>query len=153
MYPSIISIDTKIENSINNDNLDKDNKNLDFNNVLLSCFYATYRIGNGSQGNVGAETISHIVLNVDGSQIFKRIYNPLAAQGGINPEGLDLIKQYAPHAFRTQQRAVTEDDYINILKQHPGIQNSFVIIRWTGSWYTVFVSIDRFGGSQSRQKI
>jgi len=109
-------------------------------------FYATYRIGNGIRGNVGSESISRIVLDgVEGS-IFNRIRNPLSAIGGMEAEDKMLAKHYAPEAFKTQQRAVTPDDYVEVLKRNPDIQKAFSIIRWTGSWYTVFVGIDRVGG-------
>ena len=113
----------------------------------ISPFYATYRIGNGVRGNVGAETITRIV--VDKPKItFARIRNAAPASGGTEPEDIDLVRQYAPEAFRVQQRAVTADDYADILKRHPEVQKAFATIRWTGSWYTVFVAVDRFGGKQ-----
>ncbi len=49
-----------------------------------------------------------------------------------------------------QERAVTEEDYTTVLKRHPEVQKAVAIFRWTGSWYTVFVTIDRLGGKSSR---
>jgi hypothetical protein len=111
-------------------------------------YYATYRIGNGTRGNVGAESITRIVL--DGVETtnppIKRIRNPIAASGGTDPEDIELVRQYAPQAFRRQERAVTANDYMEVLRRHPEVQKAFATIRWTGSWYTVFISVDRFGG-------
>ena len=36
---------------------------------------------------------------------------PLPSVGGTEPERLEEVRQYAPEAFRGQERAVTEDDY------------------------------------------
>jgi predicted phage baseplate assembly protein len=64
----------------------------------------------------------------------------------IDPETLDQVRQYAPQAFRTQERAVTEADYATIAGQFPGVQKAQATLRWTGSWYTMFVTVDRTGG-------
>lgn len=112
-------------------------------------FTAVYRIGNGSEGNVGAESIRRIVGNggFDPS-VITLIRNPMPAMGGKDAEVLDDVRQNAPEAFRTQERAVTEADYEEVLKRHPEIQRARAEIRWTGSWYTVFVAIDRFGSRE-----
>ena len=70
----------------------------------------------------------------------------MPAIGGMEREDIRLAKHYAPEAFKTQERAVTPDDYVEVLKRHPDIQKAFSVIRWTGSWHTVFVGIDRIGG-------
>jgi hypothetical protein len=110
-----------------------------------STFKATYRIGNGRAGNVGAGNISRIVTKDEG---IVRVRNPFPATGGTDPEPVEEVRLYAPQAFRTQERAVTETDYTEIAKRHPGIQKAIATIRWTGSWYTVFVTIDRKGGRE-----
>lgn len=106
-------------------------------------FKATYRIGNGLSGNVGSETISHIIYH---DQSIDKVRNPLPAQGGIEPETIEHVRQSAPSAFRIQERAVTPDDYIMVAKRHPQVQSSAATFRWTGSWHTVFITIDRLGG-------
>jgi hypothetical protein len=110
--------------------------------------YALYRIGNGSEGNVGAEAISRIKDEPFANGIAK-IRNPLPATGGKDREKLDEVKQNAPQAFRIQERAVTEADYEEVLKRHSEVQRAKAAIRWTGSWYTVFVTVDRFGGMKA----
>jgi hypothetical protein len=106
-------------------------------------FFAEYRIGNGRQGNIGAETLARVVWT--GNEI-EKIRNPEQARGGQEPEDLEEVRRYAPYAFMRQERAVTEEDYYLILKRHPEVQKAKATIRWTGSWYTVFVAIDRIGG-------
>ena len=110
-----------------------------------STFKAIYRIGNGRAGNVGAGNISRIVTKDEG---IVRVRNPFPASGGTDPEPVEQVRLYAPQAFRTQERAVTEADYTEIAQRHPGIQKAIATIRWTGSWYTVFVTIDRKGGRE-----
>jgi hypothetical protein len=106
-------------------------------------FTATYRVGNGTAGNVGAETIAHVVSS-DSAII--RLWNPLSARGGIDPEPIETAVQSAPFAFRVQERAVTPEDYAEVAKRHPQVQRAAATFRWTGSWYTVFLTVDRFGG-------
>lgn len=110
-------------------------------------FEAVFRFGNGKEGNVGAEIISHIVLP-DGSGVteIKNIRNPLPAQGGTDPESLEEVREFAPQAFRTQQRAVTEKDYEEKAMLYDGVQKAVATFHWTGSWYTVFLVIDREEG-------
>ncbi len=111
-------------------------------------FKATYRVGSGSAGNVGAEVIGHLVFPTGhlslGGEI--KVINPLPAQGGVDPEPTYQVSLYAPRAFRKQERAVTEDDYAEMASRHPDVFKAVATLRWTGSWYTIFVSIDRKEG-------
>ncbi|MCZ6619872.1 MAG: putative baseplate assembly protein, partial [Gammaproteobacteria bacterium] len=104
---------------------------------------ATYRVGRGRAGNVGAEAIRRVVLAGTGIQ---SVRNPLPAAGGIEPELTEQVRLFAPQAFRRQERAVTEDDYAEVAQRHPEVQKAMAALRWTGSWYTAFVTIDRKGG-------
>jgi hypothetical protein len=62
------------------------------------------------------------------------------------PETIDEVRQRAPFAFRTQERAVTPDDYAEISLRHPDVQRAAATFRWNGHGHTVFVTVDRFGG-------
>jgi len=104
---------------------------------------ATYRIGTGSEQNVGAEALAHVVTSVPG---ITRIRNPMSATGGRPKESRQEVRLYAPQAFRIQERAVTEVDYAVVARRHPEVQRAFARRRWTGSWFTMFLSIDRMGG-------
>jgi hypothetical protein len=106
-------------------------------------FDAFYRIGNGLAGNVGAGAIAHIVTN---NASITGVTNPLPAAGGIEPESIQDVRRRAPYAFRTQERAVTEQDYAEVSERYPGIQRAAATFRWTGSWHTVFVNVDRVAG-------
>ncbi len=109
-------------------------------------FTAEYRVGNGRQGNVGAGAIARVVSERKG---IARVRNPIAATGGADPESLEEVRQFAPQAFRRQERAVTEADYAAIAARNPEVQQAAATTRWTGSWHTAFVTIDRKGGRPS----
>ena len=106
-------------------------------------FVAHYRVGTVEAGNVGTGAIAHVV---DGPAGITRVRNPRPAFGARVPETADEVRRFAPEAFRTQQRAVTADDYARVAERHPEVQRAYARFRWTGSWYTVFVSVDRAGG-------
>jgi predicted phage baseplate assembly protein len=106
-------------------------------------FTASYRVGNGAAGNVGADSIMHIVSGDGG---IDAVRNPLAAGGGVEPEAIEDVRQRAPYAYRTQERAVTPDDYARVTERNTDVQRAAAAFRWTGSWRTVFVTVDRLGG-------
>jgi hypothetical protein len=125
-------------------------------------FVATYRVGNGVRGNVGGAgtapaeppaeppgsdgrrcTIAHVVSADTG---MTGVRNAMGARGGIDPESVERVRQLAPNAFRVQERAVTPDDYAEVTMRHPQIQRAAATMRWTGSWHTMFLTIDRLGG-------
>ncbi len=109
-----------------------------------SQFEVVYRVGNGHQGNIGADTLTHVVTD---NPHVAGVTNPLPAVGGMEPEGLEEIRRNAPLAFRTQDRAVTMDDYARMTERDSRVQRAAATLRWTGSWHTVFVTVDRLGGA------
>ncbi|TVT45997.1 MAG: putative baseplate assembly protein [Denitromonas halophila] len=106
-------------------------------------FTASYRIGNGPEGNVGANAIAHVVTT-EGRIV--AVTNPLPACGGVAPETGAEVRRHAPQAFRTLERAVTPADYAEVTQRLAGVQRAAAGLRWTGSWHTVFVTVDREGG-------
>jgi len=74
------------------------------------------------------------------------VTNPLPARGGVDLETIESVRQAAPVAFQRQERAVKADDYAQVARRHPGVQEAVATFRWTGSWHTVFLTIDRVGG-------
>ncbi|KUJ69072.1 hypothetical protein ACZ90_14625 [Streptomyces albus subsp. albus] len=77
---------------------------------------ATYRIGGGPDGNVGAG----LSFSPSWPQI-KLAVNPRPAAGGTAAEDLDRARALAPRLFRTQERAVTLDDHIDVARRVPGV--------------------------------
>jgi predicted phage baseplate assembly protein len=104
---------------------------------------ARYRIGNGALGNIGYGTLVHLVAPaaVVIPQIL-RVWQPLSASGGAEPETIEHVRQIAPEAFRAIQfRAVTERDWEEMALRHADVAAAKASFRWTGSWHTVFVAI------------
>jgi hypothetical protein len=108
-------------------------------------FSANYRVGNGSIGNIGQDALAHVVFpasfispltNITG------IRNPLAASGGVDPEDMQHLLQYAPFSYEQQLRCVTEADYSQAASHVSGVRAARGTLRWTGSWYTAFVSVE-----------
>ncbi|MGY1670346.1 hypothetical protein [Geodermatophilus sp. SYSU D00710] len=120
--------------------------------VELDGFAATYRVGNGPSGNVGADGIRHLVAGaavaaqLSGAVVGVR--NPLPAIGGRRAESIDDVKLHAPLALRVRERAVTEADWVEQARTHPDVQNAVAEIRWTGSWPTVYVTPDPVAGAE-----
>jgi hypothetical protein len=120
-------------------------------------FRARYRVGNGVEGNVGAEVISHVVRRNATGAAGLLARNPLPAIGGTNAEPLDRVKLFAPATFRRQlKRAVTAPDYSSLVNNPQGLVDGSEVavrgvqavateIRWLGSWYEARVSVDPLG--------
>ena len=106
-------------------------------------FAAKYRLGNGASGNLGAETLVHLITDVTG---IVSVRNPMAARGGADPESIEHVRRIAPYAFRVQERAVTPEDYAAVALRHHEVQDAAATVRWTGSWLTIFLTIDRMRG-------
>jgi Baseplate J-like protein len=106
-------------------------------------FTAQFRIGNGTAGNVGADSLVYLAA-VDPR--LNACRNPLPAVGGTDPETNDQIRRRAPQAFLTQERAVTMQDYETVTESNPQVDNAVASLRWTGSWYTVFIAVEPQGG-------
>jgi hypothetical protein len=107
---------------------------------------AIYRVGVGRAGNIGAEALAHLLLVGGAPPPIVSVRNPLAAWGGVEPEPAEQVKRFAPVAYRSQQRrAVTEADYARVAAMHPDVFAAVATFRWTGSWHTVYVTIDPRG--------
>jgi Baseplate J-like protein len=107
-------------------------------------FFATYRVGNGRAGNIGANALKHIALSIPE---IVQVRNPLPATGGQESESLEDVRQRAPVAYRVQERAVTPADYAEVTERHADVQRAAATFRWTGSWHTVFLTVDRSAGA------
>jgi hypothetical protein len=119
-------------------------------------FAATYRTGSGTRGNISAEALRHVVFTSRSAATVAaaatttgilRVRNPLPAVGGIEPQSASEVRLLAPTAFREQERAVTESDYARVAERHPEVRRAAAVFRWTGSWHTVFIFVDRGDGA------
>jgi predicted phage baseplate assembly protein len=118
-------------------------------------FAATYRVGNGKSGNVGADTITHLIF-LDGpvSGVSLRPRNPLPARGGAEAEPVVEAKLFAAGAIRKDlQRAITADDYARLAERSHKLQRATAELRWTGSWYESRVAIDPRGAQEPTDEL
>ncbi|MEM6354042.1 MAG: putative baseplate assembly protein, partial [Cyanobacteria bacterium P01_D01_bin.14] len=120
-------------------------------------FTATYRIGNGEVGNIGAETLAFVVLRntrLSGIQLKPR--NPFPATGGVDPEPIDEVQLFAPGTFRQAlQRAITAQDYADLVMRDfaDQVQRAATVLRWTGSWPEVLVAVDPIGAAELSDRL
>lgn len=108
-------------------------------------FVATYRIGNGPTGNVGRDTIAHIVTGGIAAERITGVRNPLPARGGTDPANTEAARRHAPLASRTSLPSVTQSDYAEAAERHPQVARAVARLRWTGSGRTAFVYVQRHG--------
>jgi len=96
--------------------------------TINSTISITYRRSRGGAGNVNAQAIYRLesttvpgAPNLDGLVI---IPNASPAAGGVDIESISSLKANIPASFRSQDRAVSLQDYIDIVKRVPGIVKS-----------------------------
>ncbi len=123
-----------------------------FGKAPASALFASYRVGNGRAGNVGAEALSHLVsFSLPNGQPapwlsgVRSLRNPMPAQGGTDPQTVAEVRMYAPQAFKLQERAVTLADYAAVAGLYPQVQGVQVTRRFTGSFYTIVLCVQRQG--------
>lgn len=108
-------------------------------------FAIAYRTGLGARGNVPAGTVTAVDPAWAGT--IAAATNPFAATGGAEAETDAQIRRRAPHAFRaTMLRAVRPEDFDAAVARLPWVQRSGTAFRWTGSWPTIFATVDALGG-------
>lgn len=114
-------------------------------------FRASYRVGNGQSGNVGADSIIWMALrsgSISGVVLAPR--NPLAACGGTDAEPVADAKLFAPHAYaRVLERAVRAEDYAQIAMADTRIEGANASLAWTGAWYEATVALDAYAAAES----
>jgi hypothetical protein len=111
---------------------------------------ATYRVGGGTDGNIGADTLTE----VRGSAPWlDAVTNALPAQGGRNLETRQHARAVGPPTSHEPLVAVTATDYQNTTQafvtasgEQP-IQRASASFRWTGSWLTATVAVEPVAGT------
>ncbi|TAK02323.1 MAG: putative baseplate assembly protein [Candidatus Manganitrophaceae bacterium] len=99
---------------------------------------AVYRIGLGSQGNVGADTLTVALSAIP--QITK-ITNPFNAEGGADRETTEEAKISGPGSIIAQERAVTLQDYDLLARAFPGVGKAKARVGLRGGYKVVQVYI------------
>ncbi len=102
-----------------------------------------YRVGHGRTGNLGADSLAHVVST---ETFVQAVRNPLPARGGGDPEPLDRIRLAAPGGLRALEGRTTEGDFARLAETHPEVARAAASLRWTGSWFVLEVAVERAGG-------
>jgi hypothetical protein len=106
-------------------------------------FRATFRLGNGTRGNVPAGAIRFIDAAEPLAAFLEAVDNPLPLEDGLEPEEPVDVRKLAPEAFRAvTHRAVRPEDYAEAAERLPWVQRAGASFRWTGSWLSAFVTPD-----------
>lgn len=95
---------------------------------------ASYRKGLGSAGRVGAHQLTQLLSRPLG---LKSVTNPLAADGGADPQGLEQARRSAPLAILTLGRIVSLQDYEDFAAAFAGIGKAAAVARLGGVFITV----------------
>jgi hypothetical protein len=113
---------------------------------------ATYRVGGGAVGNVGAGTLTvPRPRPADHLPWLVSVTNPVPATGGRDYESRDHARRFGPATFQQPLVAVTAADYQQAAVSYavgglPVVQRADVSFRWTGSWLTATLAVEPRGG-------
>lgn len=80
---------------------------------------ATYKTGGGIRGNIKSAEIAKLKTAIP---LVDKATNPEAAGGGVEGESLDAVYRRGPSTIRHRYRAVTAEDYENLVRESfPGM--------------------------------
>jgi hypothetical protein len=96
-----------------------------------------YRTGGGAEGNIARDAQFRVTTSPL-SSIITLATNPVAAAGGTAAEDLSRARRFAPRLFRTQERAVTTSDHVDLALQVPGVGKAKAV---SVSWNKVLLYI------------
>ena len=102
--------------------------------VPNSTITINYRKGRGSIGNVAANSVTAFAssLGVGPNGVSRNgltiVPNSSSASGGADEESLSSMKLNIPLAFRTQDRAVSLQDYKDLLLKVPGVSRATAFV-------------------------
>jgi hypothetical protein len=105
---------------------------------------ASYRIGSGAAGNVGAGALTTLMdrpLGVSG------VINPQPATGGQDAESLGDMRTNAPRTVLTLGRAVSIADYQNFARSFAGIAKAHALWIPSGPGRGLFLTVAGAGGA------
>ena len=107
-----------------------------------SVFVVDYRldVGENLPRHVLTRFLDDPLLNLS---FVAAVTNPIEATGAQPAESAESVRQNAPEAFRAiTYRAVRPEDYADAVEKLDWVQRAGAVMRWTGSWRTIFVSAD-----------
>jgi predicted phage baseplate assembly protein len=99
---------------------------------------AAYRKGLGADGNVASDSLTQLVVPPLG---VKSVSNPMAAEGGADPEPAAAARGSMPLITRTLGRAVSVLDYEDFARAYSGIAKAQARVLDLGSGRVVAITI------------
>jgi hypothetical protein len=99
---------------------------------------ATYRAGLGLAGRVGASALTTALDRPPG---LLAVTNPLAATGGADPESRDAARSNAPRTVRTFGRAVSLQDFEDLVTASGEVAKAQATWTWDGFGRAVHVTV------------
>lgn len=104
---------------------------------------ATYRQGLGSAGNVAANQLSTLLTRPLG---LRSALNPLAANGGGDPQTLADARSSAPITVRALGRIVSLDDFADFTSATAAVAKASAVSAWDGTRQVVCITVAGPGG-------
>jgi hypothetical protein len=118
-----------------------------------STITVTYRVGQGAVGNVAANSLYTPLGGFDATPTAGLATTAsTATTGGSDPESLSSIKQNAPKVRRTQDRAVTLNDYKDLMRGFAGVMKTHAITSLhasTGAATVKFIAIPNYANFET----
>ena len=105
---------------------------------------AFYRKGIGAAGNVAGERLTQLVSRPLG---LKSVSNPLAAQGGTDPEPADAARTTIPLTTRTLGRAVSLLDYEDFARAFAGVAKAQAAVLQPRAGTTIAITLAAAAGT------
>ncbi len=99
---------------------------------------ATYRVGSGVAGRVGANALTTLLDHLRG---LTAVNNPLSAEGGADPEALGMVRQNAPRTVRTFGRAVSLKDFEDLITASGEVAKAEAIWIWDGYAPAIYLTV------------
>jgi len=99
---------------------------------------ATYRVGAGLAGRVSANALTTLLDRLQG---LTSVTNPLSADGGADPETLQMIRCNAPRTVRTFGRAVSLQDFADLITASGEVAKAEAIWIWDGLAPAVYLTV------------
>lgn len=113
---------------------------------------ADYYVTEGADGNVSSESITIIDSTITVPSGFTlKVNNIEGSSGGVDVDSLTTLKKKIPLFNRTKNRAVTEQDFIDITELSPGVEKGGLVYN-CGKLVEIFI-VPSGGGIASTQLI
>jgi hypothetical protein len=106
---------------------------------------ATYRSGIGLAGNLAVDQLTLLPTRPLG---IRNVTNPLAADGGADPEVLEDARTNAPLTVLTLDRIVSLQDFADFARAFAGIGKARAVALWSGEHRLVHLTVAAANGDE-----